>query len=74
MLLNKSDFLTEEMREHWNQYFKEQQVEHIFFSAKDETTKIEEEAQNIESTNTTNVDSDFMSELKQQITEEEKEQ
>jgi len=36
LLLNKADYLTQELIEHWNQYFKEKNIEHIFFSAKEE--------------------------------------
>ena len=33
LLINKSDFLTPELRKHWNDYFKEKGVTHLFFSA-----------------------------------------
>ena len=33
LLINKSDYLTDELREHWSTYFNENQVNHIFFSA-----------------------------------------
>ena len=76
MLLNKSDFLSLELREHWNQYLKEKNIEHIFFSAKDETIKLEEYLksvdEDIEAQVATEVDSDFMSQLKHEITKEEK--
>jgi large subunit GTPase 1 len=36
LLINKSDFLSQELKEHWNTYFKEKGVNHIFFSALDE--------------------------------------
>lgn len=36
LLINKADYLSEELIVHWNQYFKEQGVQHIFFSALDE--------------------------------------
>jgi len=36
LLINKADYLTEEIREHWSKYFNEKNVKHIFFSALDE--------------------------------------
>jgi large subunit GTPase 1 len=33
LLINKADYLSEELREHWSTYFKEKKVNHIFFSA-----------------------------------------
>lgn len=33
LLINKSDYLSEELRQHWSDYFKEKKVNHIFFSA-----------------------------------------
>ena len=41
LLLNKADYLSEELREHWSQYFKEKKVNHIFFSALIEQGKID---------------------------------
>jgi ribosome biogenesis GTPase A len=40
-LINKADYLTEELREHWSKYFKENNVNHIFFSALIEQEKID---------------------------------
>jgi large subunit GTPase 1 len=39
LLLNKADYLDETQIQHWNQYFKEKGVEHIFFSALNESSK-----------------------------------
>lgn len=36
MLINKSDLVSIEIRERWNQYFSEQGIDHIFFTAKPE--------------------------------------
>ena len=33
LLINKSDFLSDELRKHWNEYFNERGVQHLFFSA-----------------------------------------
>jgi large subunit GTPase 1 len=33
LVINKSDFLSQELIEHWNEYFIEKKVNHIFFSA-----------------------------------------
>ena len=41
LIVNKSDFLTEEMRQHWSDYFNERGVDHIFFSAKAEQEVID---------------------------------
>ena len=41
LLINKADYLSEELIQHWNQYFKEKGIEHIFFSALQEQTKID---------------------------------
>jgi ribosome biogenesis GTPase A len=68
-LLNKADFLTEEIRLHWNQYFKEKGVEHIFFSAKEETEILEAEVEEEKAKQAAlpQVDSDLMAELKEEI-------
>ena len=42
LLVNKADYLSEELIAHWNQYFREKNIEHIFFSALEEQTKIDE--------------------------------
>lgn len=41
LLVNKADFLSEELIVHWNEYFKEKNIKHIFFSALKEQTKID---------------------------------
>jgi large subunit GTPase 1 len=41
LLINKADYLTQELREHWSKYFKENNVNHIFFSALLEQEKID---------------------------------
>ena len=41
LLVNKADYLTEELISHWNTYFKEKGIEHIFFSALEEQVKID---------------------------------
>jgi len=33
LCINKADYLSPELIEHWNQYFKEKKVTHIFISA-----------------------------------------
>ena len=41
LLINKADYLTDELREHWSKYFKEMNVNHVFFSALMEQEKID---------------------------------
>ena len=41
LLINKADYLSEELIIHWNNYFKEIKVNHIFFSAKIEQEKLD---------------------------------
>ena len=41
LLINKADYLTDELRAHWSAYFKENNVNHIFFSALIEQEKID---------------------------------
>ena len=41
LLINKADYLTEDLRAHWSAYFKENNVNHIFFSALLEQEKID---------------------------------
>lgn len=41
LLINKADYLTEELREHWSKYFKALNVNHLFFSALLEQEKID---------------------------------
>lgn len=43
LLINKADFLTDDLIDHWNTYFTEKKVNHIFFSALVEQTKIDDE-------------------------------
>jgi large subunit GTPase 1 len=43
LLINKADYLTEELRQHWSTYFKENNVNHMFFSALLEQDKIDKE-------------------------------
>lgn len=43
LLINKADYLSEELRKHWSLYFKERKVNHIFFSALLEQDKIDNE-------------------------------
>ena len=33
LLINKADYLTEDLREHWSKYFTENNINHVFFSA-----------------------------------------
>jgi large subunit GTPase 1 len=42
LLINKADYLTDELREHWSQYFKQMNVNHVFFSALLEQEKIDQ--------------------------------
>ncbi len=41
LLVNKADYLSSELIAHWNQYFTEKGINHIFFSALQEQTKID---------------------------------
>jgi len=41
LLVNKADYLTEELRAHWSAYFKEQNINHVFFSALQEQDKLD---------------------------------
>lgn len=43
LLINKADYLTDELRAHWSAYFNEKGVKHIFFSALDEQDKIDKD-------------------------------
>jgi large subunit GTPase 1 len=43
LLINKSDFLSPDLIAHWNEYFTQKGVNHIFFSAIDEQAKIDAE-------------------------------
>lgn len=42
LCINKADYLSAELIKHWNTYFKEKGVQHIFFSAKMEQEKLDE--------------------------------
>lgn len=42
LLINKADYLTEELREHWSKYFKEHNVNHVYFSALIEQEKLDQ--------------------------------
>lgn len=44
LLINKADYLTLELREHWSTYFNSKGVKHIFFSALEEQVKIDTDA------------------------------
>ncbi len=41
LLINKADYLTPELREHWSTYFKQNNINHAFFSALVEQEKID---------------------------------
>lgn len=41
LLVNKADYLSEELIDHWNKYFTEKGIKHIFFSAINEQKKID---------------------------------
>lgn len=49
LLINKSDFLTPELIKHWNAYFNERKIKHLFFSALIEQDKLDLEGQEHES-------------------------
>jgi len=72
LLLNKADYLTQELIEHWNQYFKEKNIEHIFFSAKEENEWLEKEAEEeiLKQQELPQVDSELLIELKEEIKQE----
>jgi large subunit GTPase 1 len=42
LLINKADYLSEELRGHWSTYLKEKGINHIFFSALMEQEKLDE--------------------------------
>jgi ribosome biogenesis GTPase A len=44
-LINKADFLSPDLIAHWNQYFIENKVNHIFFSALHEQSKLDSEVE-----------------------------
>jgi large subunit GTPase 1 len=41
LLVNKADYLSEELRKHWSAYFKDNNINHVFFSALVEQEKID---------------------------------
>ena len=49
MCINKADYLSKELIAHWNKYFKDKKVTHIFFSAKMEQNKLDEQSDDEES-------------------------
>jgi ribosome biogenesis GTPase A len=40
-MINKSDFLSPQLVEHWNRYFNERNIKHFFFSALIEQDKLD---------------------------------
>lgn len=48
LVVNKADFLTPEERVQWARYFRDNDVEFVFFSAKQEADKLEEYARQME--------------------------
>jgi large subunit GTPase 1 len=49
LLINKSDFLSEGLIKHWNDYFNERGVKHLFFSALKEQNTIDNVDQDADS-------------------------
>lgn len=43
LLINKADLVSEEIRKIWSDWLNKNNVNHMYFSAKDEQTKIDEE-------------------------------
>jgi large subunit GTPase 1 len=41
LIINKADYLTPELLTHWNEYFKEKGVDHVFVSALKEQQKLD---------------------------------
>lgn len=41
LCINKADYLSKELIAHWNTYFNEKNIKHIFFSAKIEQSKLD---------------------------------
>lgn len=41
LCINKADFLSKNLIAHWNKYFCEKNINHFFFSAKIEQTKLD---------------------------------
>lgn len=50
LCINKADYLSEELIAHWNKYFNDKGVTHIFFSAKMEQDKLDHESEEEEDT------------------------
>ena len=76
LLLNKADFLDEDQIKHWNDYFKEKGVEHVFFSALAERTKMEkrlEEQKLTESQPTAEVKEGMLDDIRESIKVDEEE-
>ena len=46
MIINKADLISEEIRMIWSNFLKEKSINHIFFSAKEEQIKIDEDLEN----------------------------
>jgi large subunit GTPase 1 len=43
LCINKADYLSDELITHWNEYFLDKKISHIFFSAKKEQEKLDKE-------------------------------
>ena len=41
LCINKADYLSQDLIQHWNEYFLDKKVNHIFFSAKKEQEKLD---------------------------------
>jgi large subunit GTPase 1 len=79
LLLNKADFLDEAQIQHWNEYFNEKGVEHIFFSALKERTKMETEEletrqlTTVKETPSTGIKNEMLDDIKEAIVEDDQE-
>jgi large subunit GTPase 1 len=75
LILNKSDYLDESQLQHWNDYFKEKGVEHIFFSALAEKHKMEAEEKMAKPKKevTPDMPNKMLDEIKESIEQEEEE-
>ncbi|CAI2361683.1 unnamed protein product [Moneuplotes crassus] len=75
LLLNKSDYLDEAQIQHWNDYFKEKGVEHIFFSAMAEKTRMERQEQQNKAKDLpkTGVANEMLGDIREAIQEDEEE-
>ena len=47
LIINKADYLSPDLIAHWNEYFTSKGVTHIFFSAKNEQAKLDEQDQEL---------------------------